>query len=359
MISQQELVDRLRRAAGDQGIALYLGTGVSVKSGIPTWEGLVARMYYAALVEANHGFYRNYQLAMARWHLEQVHEPLDIVARKIRAHYDASREDFVECMRTALYADFIGSPEDPIADTDELENNRTLRAVVDLISDSKRGSDYIKSVVTYNYDDLLEEELDPTMGQPDYSGPYEIVFRQTPRHLEHALPIYHVHGFGPRRHGSEGSAREEIIFTEEQYNQIASDSWSWANIVQLRYMSSTVGLFIGLSLTDKNIRRLLDMLRRSPINIQHYALLPKPTEQQLSGDDIQRIDEIAREYHSKFSQARIKTADRLGTDLQRLMSNLSEFDTNVEEQILRELGITPYWLESFDEIHDILRQMHR
>ena len=63
----------LRKAASAGNLALYLGAGVSIGSGLPSWEKLVAAMYFATLAEdtdraAIRGAYRNYLLAIAEWH---------------------------------------------------------------------------------------------------------------------------------------------------------------------------------------------------------------------------------------------------------------------------------------------------
>jgi hypothetical protein len=44
-----EALGRLRQAYEDRNLALYLGAGVSVANGIPTWEQLVSAMYFAAI----------------------------------------------------------------------------------------------------------------------------------------------------------------------------------------------------------------------------------------------------------------------------------------------------------------------
>src|SRR5262245_62480714 len=86
------------------------------------------------------------------------------------------------------------------------------------------------------------------------------------------LPIYHVHGYLPVRDPLGdlgrwkgkiysprlGSLADEIVLTEDQYHREAADPYSWSNLVQLGAMSSSVGLTIGLRLSDPNLRRLLD-----------------------------------------------------------------------------------------------------
>ena len=83
----RDQIATLRSAYGANSLTLYLGAGVSVDSGLPSWEHLVAAMYFAALGSA-HGHrqltfaFRNYLLAISEWYLKRSNEPMDITARK-------------------------------------------------------------------------------------------------------------------------------------------------------------------------------------------------------------------------------------------------------------------------------------
>jgi len=66
-----------------------------------------------------------------------------------------------------------------------------------------------------------------------------------------------------------------LIFSEEDYNKIYSDAYSWSNLAQLNSFRDNTCLFIGCSLTDPNLRRLLDVAARSGEKPRHYAFLKK------------------------------------------------------------------------------------
>src|SRR5438552_1069139 len=91
MLTKNQHVGQLRKAFRAGNLTLYVGAGLSVGNGLPSWDKLVLAMYFSAIkrddiVEAIRPF-PNYLFAIAEWHLERRREPLDITARKIRNLY--------------------------------------------------------------------------------------------------------------------------------------------------------------------------------------------------------------------------------------------------------------------------------
>src|SRR5690606_21315200 len=88
------------------------------------------------------------------------------------------------------------------------------------------------------------------------------------------LSIYHVHGFLPRdRSGYDGLEKSTLVFSEEGYHELFTDPYHWSNLVQLNLLRETRVLMIGLSLTDPNLRRLLEIAGRRNGPGRHYAFL--------------------------------------------------------------------------------------
>lgn len=76
-----------------------------------------------------------------------------------------------------------------------------------------------------------------------------------------------------------GGVITEIVLSEDDYqNQIYKQNL-WSNNIQTTLFSSNTNIFIGLSLNDSNIRRLINMC--SNVNYYtHYAFLPSTGEDQ-------------------------------------------------------------------------------
>jgi len=293
----------------------------------------------------------NYLFAIAEWHLERRREPLDITARKVRNLYQNDNQKFIDDIRDTLYAGFK-FPGDQIIQQPELRSllktNTSLAAVVDLCKRSTVETG-VASIVTYNYDDLLEFAL------RNSGVTYQSIWSSDQKAEAGKLPIYHVHGCIPMIRDSQAS--DEIIFTEEQYHLAAQNAYSWSNLVQIQSMSSSMGVMIGLSLTDRNMRRLLDAIRKTPLPSENYLLLQRREWEKPDENDFQQISTKAKKYFERFQGSGIKTEARVFTEVVQIISGVEESDTKEEEAILNELGVFPVWYDQHAEVPTFLSRI--
>jgi hypothetical protein len=323
-----------------------------VGNGLPTWDQLVLAMYFSVISMQHTGHRRpfpNYLFAIAEWHLERYHEPLDITARKIRQLYP-DQQAFLHSLTQTLYGGFR-IPDDTWIQTPSpaaLRNaNPTLGAVVQLCTSHGVGEKGVEAVITYNYDHLLECALD--------SAPCQPIWKAHQANLAGKLPVYHVHGYVPIE--AEGSTPEEIVFTEEQYHLAAQDAYSWANLIQIKCLCSSVGLMVGLSLADRNMRRLLDAIRKASLRVENYALLKKPQWPQPSEQEVTDIAHNAQEYFHKFERSGIKTYDRQFTEINDIIQQVEALDLQQQTAILEELGVHPIWYEEHAQVPELIDQI--
>jgi hypothetical protein len=340
-------------AAYERGdLVLYLGAGVSVGSELPTWEHLVAAMYFAALTsDSSHReitrAYPNYLLAIAQWYLEQRRSAMDVSARKIRAFYEREhlRREFIEDLRRTLYAAMVDPGGGAAFFAPEmLDRNRTLGAVAELCAHTRPGETGVRAIVTYNYDDLVEMAIEGRVKATP-------VWRATSRTKAGSIPIYHVHGYVPLM--GTGSRPHELIFSEEQFNAAANDPYHWSNVVQLQHMTGSVGLAIGLSLTDRNMRRLLDVARGTPLRPNMYAVVRPTPRPRFTKTDSNRIRKLAAEYRGNFSEAaRMKISSQEFDQVGDIIGAVHVEDRWIEGYVLGEFGVSTIAIDDFDEIPD-------
>jgi hypothetical protein len=376
-------IDKLKKAFNEKNLTLYLGAGVSIESNLPSWEKLVLAMYFAKISEQEMQGWRpfpNYLFAIAEWHLANSAEPLEITARKLLKYYgDKKMADslFLEDLHRTLYGGYLNEGDNLIRPIEKsfLRNyNSTLSAISKLCEQNYRG---IKSVITYNYDNLLEISLD--------NFNYQTIFGLT--ELDPSkLPIYHVHGYVPLDKKIRGSKGNEIVFTEYQYHKIAEDPYNWSNLVQLQTMSNSVGLMVGLSLSDRNMRRLLDAVRNAPIQSTNFALLEEPDTSPPSDEVLDKINDKAISYLSKFENSGIKSelpgfsiysqprgiksakpsvkssrsgekGPRYREEIAGIIEQVKRLDKEQMEYVLEQLGVQPIWYKDVLDIQVIIDQI--
>jgi len=78
-------IERAVKIVRDGDIALYLGTGVSLGSGIPTWKSLVSRFYFRSVDSTwkeNWKAYPNYLAALGDWLIGHSSESPEVLSEE-------------------------------------------------------------------------------------------------------------------------------------------------------------------------------------------------------------------------------------------------------------------------------------
>ena len=354
-----EAKSEVRNAFEQKRLTLFLGAGVSVPSGLPTWQRLVLAMYLEMLSENNRRAYSNYLHAVADWMLQKTPDPLEITAQKIRMKFGDDGQEFLNSLKRQLYAGFfdLGSGNFHVPQRRQLiKGNATLRAVARVCELGRPSRNVgVEAVITYNYDNLLELAF-------KQSTRYQVVHGEDAPG-ERAMPVYHVHGFVPIT-DEPSSNSDEIIFTEEQYHVVTNSAYSWSNLVQIRGMSGSVGLMIGLSLSDRNVRRLLHALRHSPVPARCYAVLQRPTWRQPYDHEEYEVDQMAKELYKKAKSSGSPVPENYGikgpgwrNQIRRILDRAQDVATNQHELVLRDLGVIPIWYDDHSEVQHILGEI--
>jgi hypothetical protein len=204
-----------------------------------------------------------------------------------------------------------------------------IKSIASLCAPSRTGAK-VRSVLTYNFDDLLEREVKAR------GLSYRSIFEELDLPSPEELPIYHVHGFLPEdRSEYENINKATLVFSEEGYHQIYREAYHWSNLIQLNSLKETSCLMVGLSLTDPNLRRLLEISAKSIDKPKHFAFMRRITYESFSSDGEKSV-----------VRAPVGTVKRFLDRHHKL-----------NEEVLRELGVNIIWYESYDEIPTILQQI--
>jgi len=235
-----------------------------------------------------------------------------------------------------------------------LYQNATLSAIVDCCIKSTPNSSGVRSIITHNYDNLVELGLEKF---PDKKQNFQIIYKREQNLQQNKIPIYHVHGYIPYQDNNINY--DDIIFSEDQYNRAFQDPFFWGNVVQVNQMTSGVGLMIGQSLSDRNTRRILDSIRNQPLPNNNYILMRKPQFKQIGNPspELDTIREKAEKYLEKFPRGRMKMPDKEPGQIQHILQKIYEYEDLEFEKGFETLGLKLITFDDFSDIPLVLQQI--
>lgn len=224
-----------------------------------------------------------------------------IIGRYIESGFSDMKE-FTEQMKASLYKN---NPKP----TSEL-----YKAIVKAIKTQK-----VDQVITFNYDDLVETAL---IGE---NIPVHSIFDRS-HYSGSDFPVYHVHGMIPQTREIESTP----VLSEKEYHTLYKESFHWSNVVQLQALSNTTCFFVGLSMNDPNLRRLLDI---SQYGIDRDSATDRPCHYAI----------LERKPLKKDAPNHAKDAEHFA----------------MQERMMADLGINIIWYDhgKYDDIPKILEEI--
>jgi hypothetical protein len=321
-----------QEAYRDNHLALGLGAGVSLKSGVPNWYELVKRVAEQPEVGSTE--------AVAAGLLTAGYDAT-VVGGDLRSLADSNQRSFIEAVRRSLYEGFDAQFPKLVDKFNHRafaqlvrEKNPTLHAVGSLCGRSVGPDKFepnlkIRAVLNFNLDFLLQTYTRARFKK----RVLRTVERASASASGRLINAYHPHGYLLR--GLERNARDpskesdRLVLTEHQYYDVVAASNSFANYTILFLLRTCNFLFVGLSMTDPNLRRTL-----------HLSRAERMRELKAEG----KSDTYAEE-HSRRHWAVMKRDN----------------DATINQAIgamLRELGVEPLWLENWSELPPLLEALY-
>ncbi len=320
-------LNEIRAAYSSNDLVLVLGAGISAPYGLPDWRTLLQKLQFDRYDDvSDDGSSTADGIALAELYSKVFPTSPLIAARLLeRSRFSNDGDLRLEnAVRSALYSTVSENP------------TSTMRAIGHLCA-ATGAARPLDSIITYNYDDLLEKHL------ADLNVP--IKFRSVVSGVgpvgKADLLIYHVHGFLPR--AGELTAENKIILSETAYHEQYEGSYSWSNLIQIDKFRSKNCLFLGSSVTDPSVRRLLDVARRLAEDeeraTRHWCIRKRPGK-----DEIRlQIERLAK--------------DRPETpleDFETAAGDLQSMAIASESADLASFGIQAVWVDEYDEMADFL-----
>ncbi len=318
---QDEQIFYLNEAYNSKKLVLVLGAGINLEHGLPDWSRLLQRLLLSTLDLDINNFKEPLDFVEI---FTQVFSPSPLIAARYLRHIHTN--GFENLIKKSIYSDL----------KEELDSE--LFNKIKQLCVPSRTSSRLDSIITYNYDDLLERYL----SKSDIDIPFKTIFSPGVEPSDMELPIYHVHGFLP----SEGDINENnrVILSEDMYHEQYRDIYNWSNFLQINKFKDNTCLFIGISFTDPNLRRLLDIakiLKGKSAN-KHYLFRRKYNFQMVKGNVLKLLKDN-------------KSLDmNVENDIDSIVKNLIKIMETFQEKDASSFNVDTIWIDDYNEIPEIL-----
>lgn len=306
------VIEKAKAEFSNGNITLLLGAGVSSSAGLPAWDCLLKALLndssqlpldtddYSAIGAAS--FHSN--IIKARYILSSFEN-------------DAKKDEkIIKILQEALYGKYNQKSSELIETIAKLCTQNNPSTHIRLVS----------SIITLNYDDLIEQEL-----EKQRKVEYQPIFKDG-KYEGTKLPIIHVHGIIRQNE----IVPEIPVLSEDAYHELYRRGNNWTNVDLLHAFYRNTCIFIGLSMSDPNLRRLLEFVHaESGSSPKHYAILPIKTLSNHNWDSPN-----PHKYYEK--------------DI-----NKEATFKNRQEDVYRQLGIQVIWYRDgqYDDIPKILKRI--
>jgi hypothetical protein len=306
-------------------IGLVLGAGVTKDSGGQLYSQLAYKTFKQAIfskklksVSKNTKDYINDQFERYEKRSENQSDVFlspDKILQFVYEHID-SKANLIKIIHNILYEKLYNAVKKqkkgnmnqhpfqdkkyPLVPENIYKDNKTLDALITFCaalpgtmltpksSVQKRARPYtnpkVGAILTTNYDNLFEAAFNSKylvklmipVGREASKDPGK-------RKRKRVIPVYHMHGYisyVPMKGGTLKTS-EELVISEEDYFWTFYNLLGFSNIVATSIFRQFSCLFVGCSMIDQNIRRILYQLQRERIKStdlkKHFAILAPAT----------------------------------------------------------------------------------
>ena len=213
--------------------------------------------------------------------------------------------------------------------------NCSLIGIANFLIDAAKSGQKPQAVLTFNADTFLETLIDLLLCRDYYKGPgphghpkyYFVSVKRPGSSAGNKIPIFRCHGsiaplYDPNKKPYD--SRDRLVFLEQEYLAVSSGPVAWAETVFLFHAQSTKLAFVGMSMSDSNIRRWM-----STINNEKAK------------------DMLVYGATKRINPEHIWITQRPARDVDQRLFLVSQ----------QHLGIRPAWVKNWGELEKWLRNM--
>lgn len=176
-ITRQQAINRLKESHMGNNLCLVLGAGVSMAYGLPNWDMLLQKLMIETIEKE-----KKVSSVLSKL-FTNIFEPSPLIAgRYLQNYFDKKELSFEEAVRKILFEKI------------KLDTESQLMDEIVSFCVAPGNSPNLNSIITYNFDDILEQKLRGV----GVDIPFQSIFG-IGMNANGQLPIYHVHGFLPEK----------------------------------------------------------------------------------------------------------------------------------------------------------------
>ncbi len=308
-------------------VFLVVGAGVSMAAGMPSWKNLVLEVLDYALdygssehlKRVTENFRRSLK-GSKEWVEDEIKKATDELypaTVDLREKILNVRDSLIESKQyssktlldaTQVVTEFFGDKFlqhlQGILYSRKLKRTKIHPAIARMVRPKENRNwpptPRIFSIVTYNFDDLIEQAIrEAGYGFTVHCSQNNewVQNRGETGNLKSAIDIFHVHGIAPG--GWIVDLRGiDLIFTTEQYVVQYGKSSNLVKSVHQSFFGNAPGLIIGSSLTDEYaIKELTDVYEKRP-GWYNYVIMLLPEEHLQSAGKLsgEKLEELSSPY---------------------------------------------------------------
>ncbi len=295
----EELKNKLASDARNYGLVLVVGSGIN-GTAAPKWSELLGELLDRVIEKAR---FEDERVALFSEKLKAwCEDEFEVPAQASIVKQLLGPERYRLEIQHALYRkikslqalqDYCQNPTG--RDDSQRSKFELLRTIAELCQ-----LDEVKGVATFNFDTLLEYAIKacPVKKPGERKAPrsyFGRVWSWDDEERAKVMPVYHVHGLLPPPSNILKNPQEGVVMSYGEYFERNADPFSWETSSLIHLMRHYCVLWIGVSLRDWNMLRLLDAARRDRNHLHSYCIQALPTIKTKAGcKDCETCEECKR-----------------------------------------------------------------
>ncbi len=281
----------IKKQCGQRGWTLCIGAGTSLtydrsRNPFPAWNDLAVRLMRAAdpalddaTADALKWTFSPDALIQAAHNASDDSRPFgerlaDTLYCDLRATLGDEWQYFASAMVARRTSDLSPPSWQRFLDTVRRHYPcLTALGLAEILAPTLRGSYAPRAIFSFNAEPLFYALLTAFSGTCSDKQVLDRITRSISAASER-IPYYYCHGLLPVP-GSNAKVREpaidKLVFSEGEYLRLANSNFSWQSTSFLFHSASTSIIFLGVSMTDPNMRRWLSWVHDNRLRELHDA----------------------------------------------------------------------------------------